>query len=65
MLVGTAPGAIVLDTAHAETAATLRDLATAALDDRTLVVVVTDDVTREVPAGAHVLATPGSLQRVL
>jgi diguanylate cyclase (GGDEF)-like protein len=65
MLVGTVPVAIVLDAAHADTAQTLCELAAVERDDRTTVIVVTDDVTRDTPPGADVLVTPDGLQCVL
>jgi diguanylate cyclase (GGDEF)-like protein len=60
-----APNAIVLDAAHADTVERLRAFATTSLDEHTLVVVVTDDVAKPAPIGAHVLVTPASLPRVL
>jgi diguanylate cyclase (GGDEF)-like protein len=59
------PHVILLDADHSETPATLDRLAVLALDDRTHVIVVTRDTTKEAPPGAHILVAQASLHRVL
>src|SRR5688572_6433790 len=56
-LVATEPRAIVIDAEHAEASDIVHRLATMPLSDRTRVVVVTRDLTKEVPRGAHVVVT--------
>lgn len=64
-LASESPRAIVLDAEHADTPEALRQLSTAPLDDRTLVVVVSRDLTKDVPQGAHLLVTEQSLYRAI
>jgi diguanylate cyclase (GGDEF)-like protein len=59
------PQTILLDAEHPHTVAVLRRLADLALDDRTHIIVVTRDTTKEAPPGAHIVVAQPSLHHVL